>query len=45
MYVTPILEYAAVVWAPLTRCDIERQEAVQRQDLSCLIIIVLVVSL
>ena len=31
MYVRPILEYTAVVWAPHTRCDIERLEAVQRQ--------------
>ena len=31
MYVRPILKYAAVVWAPHTRCDIERLEAVQRQ--------------
>ena len=30
VYVRPILEYAAVVWAPHTRCDIERLEAVQR---------------
>ena len=31
MYVRPILEYAAVVWAPHTGCDIERLEAVQRR--------------
>ena len=31
IYVRPILEYAAVVWAPHTRCDIERLEAVQRR--------------
>ena len=30
MYVRPILEYAAVLWAPHTGCDIERLEAVQR---------------
>ena len=30
MYVRPILEYAAVVWAPHTRCDIERLEVVLR---------------
>ena len=29
MYDRPILEYAAVVWAPHT-CEIERLEAVQR---------------
>ena len=31
LYVRPILEYAAAVWAPHTRCDIERLEAVQRR--------------
>ena len=31
MYVRPILEYAAVVWAPHTKCDIDRLEAVQRR--------------
>ena len=31
MYVRPILEYTAVVWATHTRYDIERLEAVQRQ--------------
>ena len=30
-YVRPILEYAAVVWAPHTKCDIDRLEAVQRR--------------
>ena len=30
MYVRPILEYATVVWASHTGCDIERLEAVQR---------------
>ena len=29
MFVRPILEYAAVVWAPHTKCDIVRLEAVQ----------------
>ena len=31
MYVRPILEYAVVVWAPYTKCDIDRLEAVQRR--------------
>ena len=31
MYVRPILEYAAVVWAPHTKCNIDRLEAVQRR--------------
>ena len=31
MYVRPILEYATVVWAPHTKCDIDRLEAVQRR--------------
>ena len=31
MYIRPILEYAAVVWEPHTRCDIERLEAVERR--------------
>ena len=31
MYARPILEYAAVVWASHTRCDIERLEVVQRR--------------
>ena len=31
LYVRPILEYAAVVWAPHTKCDIDRLEAVQRR--------------
>ena len=31
MHVRPILEYAAVVWAPHTRCDIDRLGAVQRR--------------
>ena len=31
MYVRPILQYAAVVWAPHTKCDIDRLEAVQRR--------------
>ena len=31
MYVRPILEYAAVVWVPHTKCDINRLEAVQRR--------------
>lgn len=31
LYVRPILEYAAAAWAPHTRCDIERLEAVQRR--------------
>ena len=30
LYVRPILEYAAVVWAPNTKCDTERLEVVQR---------------
>ena len=31
LYVKPILEYAAVVWAPHTRCDIDKLETVQRR--------------
>ena len=31
LYIRPILEYAAAVWAPHTRCDIEKLEAVQRR--------------
>ena len=31
LYVKPILEYAAVVWTPHTRCDIDKLETVQRR--------------
>ena len=31
MYVRPTLEYAAAVWAPHTKCDTEKLEAVQRR--------------
>ena len=30
-YVRPILEYAAIVWSPYTKCDIVKLEAVQRR--------------
>ena len=29
-YVKPILEYAVTVWAPYTRCSINKLESVQR---------------
>ena len=31
LYVRPILEYASTVWAPYTRCNIDKVESVQRR--------------
>ena len=31
MYIRPILEYSSTVWAPYTKCNIDKLEAIQRR--------------